>query len=228
MPMFRVNKTKVGAILTQIDRQEFQDLMSRRYGRKNHGCFRKGHVSWNKGRKGWCPAGCTATQLRAGMIRGAAARKYRPLGSVTIRRDQDHHEGGGRPKQPRLYRWIKGKDDGPRRERYIPLARYLWQKAHGPVPPGRFVVHADHDTMNDSLENLILVDRKELMARLYRRPDVIAKCRRRAARAATRHHAENRAGKLRRRAARIIWECTDCGHDAPAPAARCSKCGGVM
>src|SRR3990167_2755110 len=63
-------KTMVGAILTQIDRQEFQDLMSRRYGRKNHGCFRKGHVSWNKGRKGWCPAGCTATQFRAGMIRG--------------------------------------------------------------------------------------------------------------------------------------------------------------
>lgn len=224
-------ETMVGAILTQIDGDEYDALMRKRLGRggKAH-WFRKHHTPWNQGRKGWCPEKCRATQFRPGTIRGAAARKYRKVGSVTIRRDVD--KGVGKPRKPRLSRWIKVRDDGPRQDRYIPLARYLWERQHGPVPEGFFVVHADNDTMNDSLENLILVDRKELMARLYDRPEVIAKCRARAGKATKKRHAQNRtakrAAKFRQKVARTIWECRDCGAEYPAPVSQCRKCGGPL
>lgn len=69
---------------------------------------------------------------------------------------------GSRPALPRLsirvvyrnsaYRYIKV---GPRQ--WISLARYLWEREHGPVPKGYLVRHADGDSMNDDLSNLQLV-----------------------------------------------------------------------
>ncbi len=215
-------------LLSQIPREEYLILARRRLGRPNRGSFRKGVVPWNKGRKGWCPPGCRATQFQPGQIRGAAARKYRPLGTVTVRRDTD--KCGTKPRT-RWSRWIKVKDDGRPQDRWIPYARYVWEKEHqGPVPAGCFVGHADNNTLNDSPDNLILVrSRREHCLRLYRRPGVIAKCRARAAAAARRRHAENRTMKrwARQQVQRIPgWECRECGFETSERVNRCPKCGG--
>src|SRR5215210_6621123 len=34
--------------------------------------------------------------------------------------------------------------------------RALWRKAHGEIPPGYEIHHADHDTLNNALDNLVL------------------------------------------------------------------------
>ncbi len=171
--------------------------------------------------------GVTLTAL-PGAIRGNAARKYRAVGSITVRRDTDRRDGVA--KGFRYSRWIKVADAGRPQDRYIPYARYLWQQAHGPVPAGAFVGHADNDTMNDRLENLVLItDRRQHLLRLYRRQDVMARCRRRAGAAATRRHAQNRAakrfGKQLQRKSRRIFECSGCGADVPVGTERCPKCG---
>lgn len=41
-------------------------------------------------------------------------------------------------------------------------ARYVWEQAHGPIPPGKILLHIDHNPVNDELENLRLVDIKTL------------------------------------------------------------------
>ncbi len=216
------------AILSRITQRQYDRIMAKHHF-PNAGCFAKGLVPWNKGRKGWCPKACEKTWFKKGQIRGKAARQWRKRGSVTIRRGKplSNH---AKPRYGPPTRWIKVRDDGPLHQRYIPLARYLWELAHGrKVPKGFFVVHKDHNTMNDSLENLILVDRAEHMRRLYARPGVIAKCRRKAAQAATKRHAENRAAKkafkLLRQRARAVWECPDCSAEYHRPLAQCLHCG---
>ena len=63
--------------------------------------FKKGHATWNKGKKGIHLS--PATEFQPGCLRGQAARLYRHVGSVVIRRDN----------RRRRYRWIKARDDGP-------------------------------------------------------------------------------------------------------------------
>lgn len=106
--------------------------------------FRKGHVPWIAGKKGIRLS--PATEFKKGCMRGEAARRYRHIGFVTIRNDKG-----------RRYRWIKIKDDGRPRDRWIPYARWLWLKECGPIPPGWFVVHADGNTLHDAVANYRLV-----------------------------------------------------------------------
>ena len=223
---YRCNyRTLVREIRECLSEDQYQTLMRKRH-RPNSGCFAKGSIPWNKGRKGWCPEECRATQFQPGQVRGNAARKYRSIGSVTIRWDKP--KSLGRTKRKQASRWIKVRDDGPLKDRYVPLAQYLWEKAHGPIPEGCFIVHADHNRMNDALDNLLCVNRREHMQRLYQRPDVIAKCRAQAGRAAAKRHAQNRAAKktaqARRRLARIVWECPDCGAEFMQYREQCPKC----
>ena len=93
-----------------------------------------------------------ATEFKRGQIRGQAARNWRPVGFVHVRVE----------KRRLRRRWIKVREGGPHRHRWIPLARWLWEHEHGPVPAGSFVVHRDGDTMNDDLSNLSLTTRREL------------------------------------------------------------------
>jgi predicted Zn-ribbon and HTH transcriptional regulator len=210
----------------QMSKEEFQSLMKKRMGRPNAGRFVPGHDTWNAGKKGWHAPGCEKTWFRPGEIRGASARKYRPVGSVTLRYDRP--KGAYKRRVP--YRWIKVQDEGPLFKRYVPLARYLWEQHHGrKVSEGMFVVHANGDTLDDVPVNLILVDLRENMRRLYEHPEVIAKCRAKAGRSAKKRHAENRAAreekKARRKLAQTFWECDACGHEFGTAVTKCPKCG---
>lgn len=41
------------------------------------------------------------------------------------------------------------------------LHRVIWAEAHGPIPPDHEIHHADHDTFNNDLANLVCVPRPE-------------------------------------------------------------------
>lgn len=220
----------MAAILAQISKAQYRRIVhAHRAGAGKKTGFQPGHVAWNTGRKGWCAKGTEATRFKPGGIRGAAARNYRPVGSVTVRRDKDTPNYYAMPRV-RFSRWIKVKDDGRPQDRYIPYARYLWQREHGPVPAGCFVGHRDNNTMNDNPDNLVLVaGRREHIARLKARPDVEAKRRHRTSIVSKRRHAANRAAKkwakAQKRQGGTVWECAGCGADSPVEIEKCPKCG---
>ena len=115
------------------------------------GQFTTGNIPWNKGRTGIHLS--PATEFKKGTLRGQAARNWKSLGTITVRR----HKGV-------KSRWIKVTNKGRAQDNYIPLARWGWARDHGPIPPGCCVVHRDGNTMNDHPHNWALLDRKSLFA----------------------------------------------------------------
>ncbi len=92
---------------------------------------------------------------------------------------------------------------GPgRRNGWVTLATYLWEQHHKrKVPKGYYVGHEDGDSMNDSIDNLILVsgaDRGRHMAKVSDHKRRAAKIRKAAVErfAAKRRLAEVRAQKM--------------------------------
>lgn len=174
---------------------------------------------WNKGMRGIHLS--PATEFQPGRLRGHAARRYRPIGAVVIRRFKRRDgRAGGDFRQ----RWIKVADGGRRQDRWVPYARWLWGQHNGPVPAGVHVMHRDGDTLNDAMENLVLVPHGQLVAFIQTLDPSIEKRRRtRASRAAVkRHEAYREAAALgRQKAAEHAQLCKPA--PKPAPAADASQ-----
>ena len=47
---------------------------------------------------------------------------------------------------------------------WILLAKFVWEKEHGPIPRGFVVHHKDRNKLNDSAENLKLITKAEHLA----------------------------------------------------------------
>lgn len=201
------------AIFSRLSKEQWRAISCQKIARggiRNH--FKKGHATWNQGRKGthFSPA----TEFKKGHIPG----KYKPIGTIYIIKD------GGKP-----YRWIKLSDEGRRQDRRTPYARYVWEKEHGPIPPGMCVIHHDGDTLNDESGNLILADRAgKAMHQLTTNPGHLRKFRREARKALINRWVNHRKAQLR--GAVMIWyQCTGCGQDYPAtPTPPCEKCGHLI
>jgi hypothetical protein len=112
--------------------------------------FPPGNTPHNTGVKGFgagaAGKGAQATRFRKGNL----PWNYRPVGSE--RRTTPHRRDG--------YYQIDVKIADPN----VWKAKHLlvWEAAHGPVPPGHVLLFADQDRENCTLENLILVSRREL------------------------------------------------------------------
>ena len=140
---------------------EYRANLSRRNkGRRFNpaGEFKKGNVPWITGTRGIRQS--PATEFKKGSLHGAAARKLKGYGAVTIRTHRKLRT-----------RWIKLSGRG-----WIPFARHLYERREGPIPEGYFVVHRDGDSLNDELDNLMLMSRKYLTTWLKRiRPKMEAR-----------------------------------------------------
>jgi hypothetical protein len=122
--------------------------------------FEKGSVPFNKGlrRPGWGPGRMKETQFKAGERRGAAARNWRPVG--TIATDAEGYQ------RIKVREARKGEAYGFGNVRVWPLMqRHVWAEAHGPIPTGYTVCFRDGDKTNCALGNLELVSRSDLMKR---------------------------------------------------------------
>ena len=102
--------------------------------------FQPGHISFNKGKKGFYPAGSEKGWFNP----GNKPHTWRPVGTESA-------DAGG---------YIKVKIRNPRTWKY--KHRLVWEKANGKIPRGHIVIFADGNKQNFALENLLLISRREL------------------------------------------------------------------
>lgn len=116
-------------------------------GRKNKtgttGCFRKGFIPWNKGKKGYVGANKTSFK------KGNKPKNWRPVGSERI-----DDEG---------YTLIKVSNEGGMLKRWALKHRVVWEQHHKKkIPKGSVIIFADGNKNNLSIDNLLCVTREEL------------------------------------------------------------------
>ena len=122
--------------------------LSRLLGRKKiktgtTGCFRKGFIPWNKGKKGYIGANKTSFK------KGNKPKNWRPIGSERI-----NDEG---------YTLIKVSNEGGMLKRWALKHRVVWEQHHKKkIPKGSVIIFADGNKNNLNIENLICVTRNEL------------------------------------------------------------------
>lgn len=101
----------------------------------------KGHVPWNKGKKG-LDIGGKETQFKKGNI----PQSYRPVGSERVNADG--------------YTEVKVADPSI----WEPKHKIVWEQHHGrQVPEGYVVIFGDRNKSNFDPENLLLVSRAQLV-----------------------------------------------------------------
>lgn len=115
---------------------------------KNHhistgrtGQFEKGHVPANKGKKGHCSKGCEKGWFKEGNV----PINHNPVGTESCRKD----------KNGKAYIHVKVAEPNKWRMKHI----LEWERHNGPVPKGMIVTFLDGDTLNTSIENLVMIDR---------------------------------------------------------------------
>ena len=107
------------------------------------GCFRKGFIPWNKGKKGYIGANKTSFK------KGNKPKNWRPIGSERI-----NDEG---------YTLIKVSNESGMLKRWALKHRVVWEQHHKKkIPKGSVIIFADGNKNNLNIENLICVTRNEL------------------------------------------------------------------
>lgn len=141
-----------------ISNIDLADLMNKQFGlsltsrqintyKKNHKLcsgiitrFEKGHMPFNKGKK------IQNMPRNSGMYKkGNKPHNYLPIGTERI-------NGDG-------YIDVKVADPN----KWVAKHVLIWEAAHGKKPKGAVIVFADQNYNNLNLDNLVLVDRKELL-----------------------------------------------------------------
>lgn len=122
----------------------------------NKGRFQPGKAAWNAGIPWdeWMPEASRGavrrTQFKPGEVNGRAAQLVMPLGSERVTKD-----GYVEVK-------VAERSSGRRaHDNWVPKARLVWEREHGPVPEGSMVVFCDGDARNFDPANLALETRAE-------------------------------------------------------------------
>jgi len=110
--------------------------------------FKKGQAPPNKGQK-------MSTEVyqkvaRTMFKKGTVPPNTQPIGTIHQRRDT-----GGK-----MYQYIKLADS-----EWQLLNRYTWEMHNGPIPKGMVVVYKDGNYLNNDINNLLMITKKENMAR---------------------------------------------------------------
>jgi hypothetical protein len=117
--------------------------------------FKKGHKTWNAGKKGW-QAGGRAKQTQ--FKKGSKPQTWVPVGTEVT--------------DSQGYLKRKVADTGNRRKDWKFVHVILWEKMRGPIPPDHFIVFKNRNNGDIRLMNLLLVNRAENAKRntIYRYP----------------------------------------------------------
>ena len=99
--------------------------------------FKSDQASWNKGKRHTMGRNITSYQP------GSIPHNRKPLGAEKIA------DG---------YIWVKVKEPRTWKQK----SRIIWAEAHGPLPKGSCLIYGDGNRLNCTLDNLILIDRKQL------------------------------------------------------------------
>lgn len=104
--------------------------------------FKKGHIPFNKGKKGLMGANITSFK------KGNRPQNVKKVGSITRRKEQNGY----------TYQWIKTGEPNVWKMLHI----YIWEQAYGTIPKNKCVIFKDKNSLNISTDNLMLVTRDEL------------------------------------------------------------------
>lgn len=104
--------------------------------------FKKGHISWNKGKRLGKEWGAK-TQFK----KGNKPHNYKPLGSTRYTKDGYHET---KVADPRTWK-----------QSHI----ILWETIHGRVPQSHMIIFVDGNKCNVTIENLKMIKRSENMQR---------------------------------------------------------------
>ena len=111
--------------------------------------FQKGHTPFSKGKK-WDEYMSPESQARSRMTtfkKGDTPHNTQPLGSISVM----------------VGYWVmKVSHTGNQHQKWKFLHRLLWEKEKGPIPKGMNVVFRNGDRNDIRMENLMLMDRKEM------------------------------------------------------------------
>jgi len=235
--------TIMRAICTRMSKVQYRQIAVRKIVKGNEPTqFKKGRKTWNKNMKGIHLS--RATEFHKGHL----PANHQEVGTIFVCKS----------KNGKQYRRIKISGKAQDKHCWISYAQYLWQKEHGPVPKGKLVAHTNGDSMDDRLENLILVDRGGLINLMRKNnPEHKKKavrslkktCRRRRAERAKkrlfqfklqkriekqeaedrRHRGIAEAEIIKLRGPVISWyECRGCGYEMSPPRPPCPKCGHLV
>jgi len=110
--------------------------------------FKKGQIPPNKGQK---MSNDVYEKVAKTMFKkGSKPMNTQPIGTIHQRRDT-----GGK-----MYQYIKLADS-----HWQLLNRYTWEMHNGPIPKGMVVVYKDGNYLNNDINNLLMITKKENMAR---------------------------------------------------------------
>jgi hypothetical protein len=114
------------------------------------GCFEKGQVSHNKGKKcepdrGGNHPNARKTQFRKGERRGVAVKLWKPVGTERIAKDG--------------YLERKVNNDLPLQRRWRAVHLVEWEAVNGPVPEGHCLKCLDGNKLNTSPDNWACIPR---------------------------------------------------------------------
>lgn len=130
-----------------------------RYAGPRRGVFRKGHETFNKGKK--MPADVRAKVAHTMFQKGHLPHNAKTTSDGCIRIRYDNRGIPVKYIRISLGKWEY-------------LSRYVWRQHHGEIPKGHIVTHKDGDSMNCDISNLELISRADNARRNYRRDKYIA------------------------------------------------------
>jgi len=110
--------------------------------------FQKGTVPPNKGQK-------MSTEVYQKVARTMFKKGSKPVNTQPIGTIHQRKDTGGK-----MYQYIKLADS-----EWQLLNRYTWEQHNGPIPKGMVVVYKDGNYLNNDINNLLMITKKENMAR---------------------------------------------------------------
>ena len=110
--------------------------------------FQKGQTPPNKGQK--MSKDLYEKVEKTMFKKGNKPMNTQPIGTIHQRKDT-----GGK-----MYLYIKLADS-----KWEQLNRYTWEQHNGPIPKGMVIVYKDGNYMNNDIANLLMITKKENMAR---------------------------------------------------------------
>jgi hypothetical protein len=110
--------------------------------------FQKGHAPANKGQK-------MSTEVYQKVVKTMFKKGSKPVNTQPIGTIHQRKDTGGK-----MYQYIKLADS-----KWQLLNRYTWEMHNGPIPKGMVVVYKDGNYLNNDITNLLMITKKENMAR---------------------------------------------------------------
>lgn len=117
---------------------------NRKYCEKHQ--FKKGQVSWNKGKKG-----LFTSNAKTKFKKGDKPHNTKYDGFIST------HVSN---KDGKRYQYLRLGE-----RKWVLLHRYIWEQANGPIPKGMIITFKDGNELNADLSNLELISKAENMKR---------------------------------------------------------------